>query len=242
MMQSNFSKEDEADLLHRLKAGEQEAWTEFARYYGAKLHKFLDANLPDQESLEDTISETMLAAVKAIKTFDGKASLTTMIHTLALRQLAHYWRKHTSTQDIAQAVNITSPAVDTLVEDRLEFLEALATLPENEQQVLLLRYQLGLRMGKIAEIMENSESAMERLLASARKHLREALTDVVIESAPDSLKLKSLIQSLMQMVQRQVQRCLALGMKEEAALFSRYANVLLELANEFSIQHSRECL
>ena len=51
-------------------------------------------------------------------------------------------------------------------------------LPEISRQVLLLRYQVGLSVSEIAEVIDRSYKGTESLLSRARTQLRAALDRV----------------------------------------------------------------
>ena len=57
----------------------------------------------------------------------------------------------------------------------LEFREALASLPENTRQALLLRYREGFSVGEVAQILGRSYKATESLLSRARALLAQQL-------------------------------------------------------------------
>lgn len=162
------------DLLKRLKSGDEHAWDEYTRDYGARVYNYLLTNLPNAEDIEDVLNETMGAAVKAIQKFDGNASLATLTFALARRKVADFWRKRQPTSELLETV--TTDSIET---ERLEFLEALSKLPKPSQEALLLRYHTGLSVDEIAKVMERSYKGVESLLSRAREQLREALEDVV---------------------------------------------------------------
>ncbi len=173
----NTKPRSDSDLLQRLKSGDQRAWAEYTQVYSARLYNYLHSNLPNAEDIEDVLSETMLAAVKALPTFDGQASLTTFTFALAQRKMADFWRKRQPTSELAETVS--SASVDT---GQLEFQEALNRLPEPSRQALLLRYQVGMGVPEIATVMNRSYKAIESLLSRAREQLREALEGVIGEN------------------------------------------------------------
>lgn len=162
------------DLLRRLKLGDQQAWTEFTREYGARVYNYLLSNLPSQEDVQDVLNETMFGAVKAVQKFDGKASLSTLVFKIAKHKLADFYRKHQNTLELLDTVpeNSNSNAGST---ERIEFLEALEGLPEASREALLLRYQVGLSVGEVAQVMERSYKGVESLLSRAREQLRKIL-------------------------------------------------------------------
>jgi RNA polymerase sigma factor (sigma-70 family) len=87
----------EAELLQRLQAGDQAAWVELIQGMRPRLLGYLRHNVPTQEDAEDVLGETLIAVVRALKDFDGKATLATFIFSLAYRKIADFWRKRQDT-------------------------------------------------------------------------------------------------------------------------------------------------
>ncbi|GIV69724.1 RNA polymerase sigma factor [Caldilinea sp.] len=168
----------EIELLQKLQAGDQQAWVEFVQLMTPRLLSYLRHNLPTAEDAEDVLSETMLAAVRALKDFDGKASLSTFVFSLAYRKVADFWRKRQpQTFELGERqrspLNVSSKSV--------EFSEILDRLPELSKQVLILRHYVGLNVGEIAQVIDRSYKGTESLLSRARQQLRDALDEAGFE-------------------------------------------------------------
>lgn len=162
----------EHELLQRLQRGENAAWQELVRVYSPRLYSFLRHNLPSADDAEDVLSETLAAAVRALRTFDGQAALSTFLYSLAYRKMADFWRRNQKTTELLEHVAAPEP-----YGERVEFEEVLDGLPELTRTVLLLRYQVGLSVPEIATIIERSYKGTESLLSRARTTLRSALNE-----------------------------------------------------------------
>lgn len=160
-------------LLHRLQTGDNEAWTELTHAYSPRLYAYLRRNLPSAVDAEDALSETLLAAVRAIPSFDGRVSLSTFLYALAYRKMADFWRRRHATAPLLETVAAPDSGIDG--GERAEFEAVLDSLPEMLRQVLLLRYQVGLSVAEIAEVIDRSYKGAESLLSRARTQLRTAL-------------------------------------------------------------------
>jgi RNA polymerase sigma-70 factor, ECF subfamily len=174
------SQGTDAELLRRLQRGDNAAWTAVTRTYGPRLFAYLRQNLPSADDAEDALSETLTAAVRALVAFDGRATLSTFLYSIAYRKVADFWRRdpHTVSLETAPAAAMTA-AHDPKTDERILLEDALNRLPEVSKQVLLLRYQIGLGVDEIAEILGRSYKGTESLLSRARAQLRD-----VIEGEP----------------------------------------------------------
>jgi RNA polymerase sigma-70 factor (ECF subfamily) len=168
----------DAEQLHRLQHGDDDAWAELCALYSPRLYQYLRHNLPTNQDAEDALSETLLAAVRALPNFDGNVTLSAFLYALAYRKVADFWRRQRSAGELHDG--IAAPAVQS---DQTMFEEALDTLPETARQVLLLRYQVGLSVTEVAEVIERSYKGTESLLSRARAQLKTALDEAGIAYA-----------------------------------------------------------
>jgi RNA polymerase sigma-70 factor (ECF subfamily) len=161
--------EPDLSFLHRLQEGDETAWKQFLDEWNPRLFRYMKYNLRDASEAEEVLSETWVALVQAIRTFDGKVTLATFIYSIAYRKVADYWRRLRVTQELTEWI--------TTGEDdhtRVEVYEALAELPEQSQQALLLRYYVGLSVAEIAEVLGRSYKATESLLSRVRRQFEVA--------------------------------------------------------------------
>lgn len=165
-----------AEFLQRLKNGDNDAWTQLTTEWGPRLYRYLRCHLPSAEDVEDVLSETMIATVRAIPRFDGKVAISTFIYSIANRKVADYWRQRKDISELPTTLTTAGPASESM-----EFHEALAQLPEQSRQAILLRYHLGLSVPEVAEAMGRSYKATESLLSRGRSQLKEALDKVGLQ-------------------------------------------------------------
>jgi RNA polymerase sigma-70 factor (ECF subfamily) len=160
-------------LLRRLQAGNEAAWVQLTHDYSPRLYAYLRHNLPSAVDAEDALGETLLAAVRALPSFDGRVSLAAFLYSLAYRKMADFWRRRHATAPLLE--NVVADKRDMASDEHAVFEEALDALPEASRQVLLLRYQVGLSVTEIAEVIDRSYKGTESLLSRARSQLREVL-------------------------------------------------------------------
>lgn len=158
-------------LIEALCAGNELAWGQFVDEWSPRLYAYLRYSLPTREDAEDALSETMVAAVTAIRNFDGKSQLSTWLYAIARRKVVDFWRKNN--------LNTTEELSDLFAETpsgfSIEFREALAALPEVTRQALLLRYREGFSVGEVADILHRTYKATESLLSRGRALLAAQL-------------------------------------------------------------------
>ncbi len=160
---------EQADYLRHLQAGDDAAWQQFMAEWGPKLYHYVSYNLRGADEAQDVLNETLLAVVQAIRNFDGKAALSTFIYSIAYHKIADYWRMRQVTTELPEWLSTAGPNHTSI-----QFYEALAELSEEGQQVLMLRYHVGLSVSEIAKILNRSYKATESLLSRVRRQFEIA--------------------------------------------------------------------
>ena len=173
LVQRNAQQGGGTDLafLSRLQAGDERAWEALLQQWQGPLYRYLCYTLSDADLASDILGETLVALVQAIQNFDGRVALSTFIFKIASNKTIDYWRK----KKVATYTLSWDLSVDGPTSQRLELQEALATLPEEYRQALLLRYHIGLNVSEVAEVLGKSYKATESLLSRGRKRLKAAL-------------------------------------------------------------------
>jgi RNA polymerase sigma-70 factor, ECF subfamily len=158
--------------LERLRRGDNDAWEELIADSQSRLYSYLLYNVPTSEDAQDLLSEIFMAALRSISTLDDSLALTKWLYAIARRKVADFWRQAQPTSELSDSLEATSNNVS------LEFREALAMLPEQTRQALLLRYREGLSVDEVARIMGRTYKATESLLSRGRSLLKAALDDM----------------------------------------------------------------
>ncbi len=162
----------EDDFLNRLQNGDELAWKQFVDEWGQRLYDYARYNnLPTPEDMQDVVSETMIALVRAIPRFDGKVKLSTFIYSIASRKVADFWRRHRNNiGDLPETLSTPGPSPHGI-----DLADALNRMPEQERQALLLRYREGLGVAEIAQALGKTYKGAESLLSRSRKRLEKEL-------------------------------------------------------------------
>lgn len=165
------SPDGDDEFLRRLQQGDNRAWEQLTKELVPLLYNYLRHNLPTAEDVEDVLSETMVAAVRALSSFDGKVTIRTFIYSLARRKVADFWRGHQETSELKDSV----PSKANPVPLHLDLEDALRRLPDEYRQALLLRHEAGFSVTEIADIFGRTYKATESLLSRARARLLQEL-------------------------------------------------------------------
>jgi RNA polymerase sigma-70 factor (ECF subfamily) len=155
------------------------------RRYDEALERLLDRHeqqiyrmalliLRDAGLAEEATQEAFLKARRAFPRFDGRASVSTWLYTIArntclsaLRRASR--RRVTSLEDILEPAAPETPAADT------ELLRCVARLPESDRQVITLFYWEDRSVRDVARTLDLPEGTVKSQLHRARRALARML-------------------------------------------------------------------
>jgi RNA polymerase sigma-70 factor (ECF subfamily) len=168
----------EADLIARLRAGDEDAAHEFFDRYSARIRRFIANSLGSAaDEADDILQETFIALADALPFFRGDSSLFTFACAIAHRKVLSLIRINARRARLIRSAPINEdPNPHKAGTDR-EFSRALAELRPEYREVLLLKYVEEVGVSEIARILQLSEHAVESRLARARKALRKSLKE-----------------------------------------------------------------
>jgi RNA polymerase sigma-70 factor (ECF subfamily) len=166
--------------LRRAQRGDDRAWRELVERYQAPVHALIWRLLAgrSRHRVEDLVQETFVRVLRALPSWDltGPASLKTWILTIATRLTLNDLRKPEMTTIIGDP-----PATDTTdaASERARIGAAIAagvaTLPDAQRAVFVLREYHELDYADIAEALGLDLGTVKSRLARARATLRERL-------------------------------------------------------------------
>jgi RNA polymerase sigma-70 factor (ECF subfamily) len=199
---SNDAGADDHALFERIRAGDLSACTECIERYAPVVHRLALRLTGDAVEAEDVVQETFLVAFRAIRTFEGRSSLSTWLYRIATN-IVMMRRRRSQPEfvsvdglEAADDMAATSPALldpcclperdlET-AETRAELAQAIRDLPETLRVVFVLRELEGLSTEATAEALGLSPDVVKTRLYRARLRLRERLAPYFPEFMPRS--------------------------------------------------------
>ncbi len=166
-------------LYKRFFQGEKEAVAELAQKYRQGLILFINGYVRDADEAEDLASDTFAALLvkrpKIKDTSKFKTYLFSMAKHLALSRL----RKRKKERNIERdASHLADPELLLIEDERRKALAAaIATLPTEYRETLLLRYFEELTAEEIAKVLKKNKKQVYNLLQRAKTALKHILTE-----------------------------------------------------------------
>jgi RNA polymerase sigma-70 factor (ECF subfamily) len=186
---------DEAQLLERLRAGEDVAFAELIAAYGGRLLAVAQRMLRNEDDARDALQDAMLSAFRGLGSFNGGSKLSTWLHRIVVN--AALMRIRSRRQRAEQPIDELLPrfAADGHWADELgrpaaandELLEQRCSdrLPESYRTVLLMRDIEDLDNGEVAELLGITPNAVKIRLHRARQALRTLLDEALRDEAAE---------------------------------------------------------
>ena len=183
--------EQDADMLKRLHGGDCTAMAELYDRYFDRLYSFVFNQVDrNRDVAEDIVQESFLAAFESAKRFKGRSSPCTWLYSIAHHKVAdHYRRQSRERKRMVYGVDVDTvdvadnpgrqPQPDSLIESaetRQVVSEALAKLPGDYRQVLILKYVEEMSVAEMSQVMDRSPKSIEGLLTRSRRMLQTHLT------------------------------------------------------------------
>lgn len=162
--------------------GRQSAFTELMRRHREPMYRMIRGYTGDADATLDLVQETFVAAFAALARYDSSRPMRGWLSRIALNKCRD-WARRAAVRRIfgagaepdliAQVVDPASP-LDQLLADRQELdrlWKAVAALPRQLREPLLLRTVEGLSQAETAEVLRISEKAVETRIYRARLKL-----------------------------------------------------------------------
>ncbi len=174
---------DLPSVIARAREGNPQAIRELYDVYSDPVRRYCYVRLADSEAAQDCVQEVFLCIWKGVKNFEyrGDLSFTAWLYTIANNVLVSYVRKRKRVQQVplTPELNLTDPKSNDSARsicERLALRQAISQLTSEQQQVITLKFYVGLTNLEIAEILGRTEGAVKALQHRAINRLQQILS------------------------------------------------------------------
>ena len=181
---AGVEREEDHELVRGAQAGDAAAFEELVRRHAGRLHEFVRRFAGTRQEAEEVTQEAFLRAWRGIGRFHGDASFSTWLFRIGVNESR---RRRQIEQRFAHQVPLDGqlvepretrpgPALVAQHHDLKAALErAIAELPPELREPLVLRDVEGLTTEQAAAVMELGEAAFKSRLHRARLVVRAAV-------------------------------------------------------------------
>jgi RNA polymerase sigma-70 factor (ECF subfamily) len=195
-MASSAEAMSDADVMLRVKTGDESAFTFLVQKYRRPMVGFLYRMCHNPSTAEELAQEVFLRVYRSRETYEASAKFTTWLYRIATNLAVNYARD-TRHERPEVTVRLDEPDKETgttpdladeslTVEEQLVRRERLAAirskvnaLPERQRMAVIMHKYQQMDYRQIADVLKLSESATKSLLFRAYETLREQLKEFV---------------------------------------------------------------
>jgi RNA polymerase sigma factor (sigma-70 family) len=171
--------DEEILLQFKEPASKEKAFRNLLNTYQERLYYHVRRYVHNHEDANDILQNTCIKVWNAIDNFRGESGLYTWLYRIAGNEAITFLNKNKKRNevDIEQTTANYRSAADTIDGDEmtLKLKHAIATLPDKQKQVFIMRYYDELPYEKMAEISETSVGALKASYHHAVKKIEELL-------------------------------------------------------------------
>lgn len=187
---------NDEQMVERALGGDADAFGELVRRWERRIYALAFGMLGREEDARDATQETFLAAFRNLRGFRGEAKVSSWLHRIAVnqcitRQRRARVRSETALEDEAErdasyfsVAAHESPARQAESGERTRAVRrAVAALPPDLRQVIVMKEFEEMTFQEIAEALELPQSTVKSRLYTALKQLRMRLESHAKETA-----------------------------------------------------------
>lgn len=173
--------EEENQWIQEVLAGNKQAYARIINKYKNQLYATVLRMTKNPQDAQDLVQEAFIKVYHQLDKYKGKGSFSSWIYRVTINHCMDEFRKkgHKIMKvkvDEDRVVNPNHPEVIFLKNEKSRQLERLiATLPEDERLILLLRYVNELSYSEISELMETPISNVRNKIHRAKKKMRDTV-------------------------------------------------------------------
>jgi RNA polymerase sigma-70 factor (ECF subfamily) len=143
------------------------------------LYRYVYSRIGSQSDAEDVTSQTFLAALEGLHRYHHRGYFSTWLFSIARNKAADYFRRQKkqtpldATKEIMAGSDLLQDAIQA---ERVEALSGLIrALPEEEQELIRLRYVAELKFYEIAVIVGRNEEAVKKSVYRLLARLKDQM-------------------------------------------------------------------
>jgi RNA polymerase sigma-70 factor (ECF subfamily) len=187
----------EDDLLRAARAGDRTALEQLLLRHEPQVYRFALRMCDGREDARDVLQETLIAAYKGLPQFRGDAKLSTWLFQIARSFCTKSRRTRVGQPRVFEGLDtpeargasssLPGPEQRTHAREVGDVLRAaLASLPADHREVLVLKDVEGLTVDEVASVVGDSVPAIKSRLHRARLELKRLLDHVLGEGVATS--------------------------------------------------------
>lgn len=161
--------------------GDETALVALVEQYYPDILRYCRWHAPDIASAEDAAQESFLKAIRYIRRSRFRGNFRPFLYQIARNTCIDMKKAARNSVVPLEDMNTEPSKADDAMEQidrRVDVLAAVSTLPEEEQELIRLRFGQDLKLREIAEILNLPARTVQSRLRAAMKKLESRLKEV----------------------------------------------------------------
>ncbi len=176
----------DVNTIRGAQAGRPDQVTKLYEHYHAGIFRYLYYRVGDRQTAEDLTSDVFLRMIRNLSGYalqDSSAPFQAWLFQIAHNLVTDYYRRSNIHPQVALAEHLaaTDPEPDAGVDRHMtnEHLRlALSRLKEDQRDVVVLRFVVGMPIVEVARTLHKSEDAVKGLQRRGLSALRDCLSEL----------------------------------------------------------------
>ncbi len=175
---SIWGKPDDAELVRAAK-DDPEAFAPLYRRYVTPIYRYCYSRVGDAVHAEDVTAQVFTAALAALPNYDERGTFGAWLFTIARHKCASHHRRSRPTLPWDEMIDSPLEGDDPLAqvvhgESLQRLADLVGELGEDQQELLRLRYAVGLTYAQIGQVVGRSEAAAKMAMHRLLRRLQAA--------------------------------------------------------------------
>jgi len=187
-------RREDDDLVARSQEGDAAAFDQLVVKYSPRIYAVVYNMTSNHEDTNDLLQDTFAKAFRAVRSFRGKSSFSTWLHSIAINYSINFLRKRNRRHNVSlndidsgverdkEFIELTSPTnpqrENELRELQVRLNESMLKLTEDHRAVVTLHDIQGMAHAEISQILGVSEGTVRSRLFYAHQKLQKYLEDL----------------------------------------------------------------
>ncbi|MBC8505448.1 MAG: sigma-70 family RNA polymerase sigma factor [Anaerolineales bacterium] len=180
--ENGFSQLSDDEVVAQASGGDREAFGELYDRYVKRIYNYIYFRTNNPFDAEDLTERVFFRAIRHIENYENRGlPISAWLYRIAHNLVANWYRDNSRRQEIPlDTFDFTlrykgeHPEVAVLkTEEKDDLLRVIRQLPEDRQQLLILKFAESMTNAEIGQIMDRTEGAIKSLYHRTLMSLRE---------------------------------------------------------------------
>ena len=169
------------DLIRRAQEGEPSVVGELYEHYQRGIYRYLFYRVGDMQTAEDLTSEVFLRMIEKLPNYSGHSlTFKAWLFQIARNLSIDHYRRMNIRKDVQLADDYPEGGdepLEMITKDLTseKLYHALVELPDNQRDVIIMRFVVGMPVREVAQSLHKSENSVKGLQRRALMSLRDIL-------------------------------------------------------------------